>query len=155
MESPYINRDQAWVSLKMSRDKYNANFKTLILKTGSRTYFFFLNTRCFNGNLNNIKHIVMILLVIQIRISSKCICCIPVLLPLHPWHIQYVAFCLIWIDKVEPHFRTANSHFTKVHAFPVSPDHQRLWIIYILPTDYWFIDAKSDCLEYRTLAPER
>lgn len=130
MESPYINRDQAWVSLKMSRDKYNANFKTFILKTGSRTYFFFfLNTRCFNGNLNNIKHIVMILLVIQIRISSKCICCIAVLLPLHPWHIQYVAFCLIWIDKVEPHFRTANSHFhrssclSSVTGSPETLDH--------------------------------
>lgn len=42
----------------------------------------------------------------------------------------------------------ANSHFTKVHAFPVSPGHQRLWIIYILPTDYWFADAESDFLEY-------
>lgn len=72
--------------------------------------FFFLNTRCFNGNLNNnIKHIVMILLVIQIRISSKCICFIPVLLPLHPWHICSLLHDLDW-HAVEPHFRMGNSH---------------------------------------------
>lgn len=71
--------------------------------------FFFLNTRCFNGNLNNnIKHIVMICWLFKSGFPPNVFALFPSFC--HCIHGTYVAFCMIWIDKVEPHLRMGNSH---------------------------------------------